>query len=280
MALWTPAETTTALWLDAADSSTLFDAVSGGSTPADGGSILRWEDKSGNGRHVTNASGANRPTRQTSSLGGAARFDGAGDRLAIGASDIWRNINGGLIAALRLTTNASAIRYICDIRTNNSAAVRALLEVGRTLNKSNVGGRRADADSFAFISSSANVSASYELQIGEYDYANAALRLWINGSLAAQNTSFQTAGFTDNTTSGSVTIGSANNGALGFLGDIAELVITHSIADRQKLEGYMLWDRGLESLLPADHPYKDAAPTIGGGIIPILRQHYAAQGAR
>jgi hypothetical protein len=154
------------------------------------------------------------------------------------------------------------------------------VEVGRTLNKSDVGGRRADANSFASISSSANVSASYELQIGEYDYANAALRLWINGSLAAQNTSFQTAGFTDNTTSGSVTIGSAVNASQGFLGDIAEFVIVHSIADRQKLEGYMLWDRGLESLLPADHPYKNAAPTIGGGIIPILRQHYAAQGAR
>ena len=40
-----------ALWLDAADEGTLFDAVSGGSTPGDGDTVARWEDKSGNDYH-------------------------------------------------------------------------------------------------------------------------------------------------------------------------------------------------------------------------------------
>lgn len=52
-----------ALWLDAADSSTLYDAVSGGNLVADGGAVARWEDKSGNGRHVTQSTLTNRPLR-------------------------------------------------------------------------------------------------------------------------------------------------------------------------------------------------------------------------
>lgn len=40
-------------WVDASDSSTLYDATTGGSLVADGGSVARMEDKSGNSRHVT-----------------------------------------------------------------------------------------------------------------------------------------------------------------------------------------------------------------------------------
>ena len=54
---WTPAQITTALWLDAADSTTLFDATIGGSLVVDGGTVRRWEDKSGNARHATNSTG-------------------------------------------------------------------------------------------------------------------------------------------------------------------------------------------------------------------------------
>jgi len=60
---FSPSDLSPALWLDANDSSTLFDATSGGSTPSNGGTVRRWEDKSTNGRHVTEATNA--PTRQT-----------------------------------------------------------------------------------------------------------------------------------------------------------------------------------------------------------------------
>lgn len=42
------------LWLDAADGDTLFDATSGGNfVTTNGGSVKRWEDKSGGGRHAS-----------------------------------------------------------------------------------------------------------------------------------------------------------------------------------------------------------------------------------
>jgi hypothetical protein len=64
--------------------------------------------------------------------------------------------------------------------------------------------------------------------------------------------------------------------------DIYEAVVikTNDVDERQLTEGYVAWRWGLQGSLPAGHPYENAAPAIGGGIIPILRQHYAAQGAR
>lgn len=71
------------LWLDASDSSTLYDATTGGSLVASDGSVARWEDKSGNSRHLTQSSSGNRPQRKTSIQNGKdiVRFDGTDDEL-------------------------------------------------------------------------------------------------------------------------------------------------------------------------------------------------------
>jgi hypothetical protein len=73
-----------ALWLDASDSSTLYDATTGGSLVGAGGAVARWEDKSGNARHATQATLANRPLRTLGVQGGkdVLAFDGSNDFLA------------------------------------------------------------------------------------------------------------------------------------------------------------------------------------------------------
>jgi hypothetical protein len=73
-----------ALWLDASDSSTLYDATTGGSLVGAGGAVARWEDKSGNARHATQATLANRPLRTLGVQGGkdVLAFDGSDDFLA------------------------------------------------------------------------------------------------------------------------------------------------------------------------------------------------------
>ena len=58
------------LWLDASDASTLFDATTGGSLVAADGGVARWEDKSGNARHATQATSGSRPLRKTSQQNG------------------------------------------------------------------------------------------------------------------------------------------------------------------------------------------------------------------
>lgn len=71
------------VWFDASDSLTLFDATTGGSFVAAGGAVARWEDKSGNGRHATQATSTKRPLRSTASVNGrdALLFDGSTDKL-------------------------------------------------------------------------------------------------------------------------------------------------------------------------------------------------------
>ena len=70
-----------ALWLDASDASTLYDATSGGSLVTADGAIARWIDKSGNARHPTQSTSAYRPIRKTAVKNGrdVIRFDGTDD---------------------------------------------------------------------------------------------------------------------------------------------------------------------------------------------------------
>ena len=52
-ALWTPAETTTLLWLDASDTAPITESS---------GSVSQWDDKSGNDFHSAQGTGARQPT--------------------------------------------------------------------------------------------------------------------------------------------------------------------------------------------------------------------------
>ena len=54
------------LWLDGSDSATMFDATSGGSAVEVDAAVARWEDKSGNARHFTQATSGVRPLRRSS----------------------------------------------------------------------------------------------------------------------------------------------------------------------------------------------------------------------
>ena len=78
------------LWLDASDAKTLFDQTSGGSLVAADGAVARWEDKSGNARHATQATSGSRPIRKSNQTNGldAILFDGTNDFLSLGSITI------------------------------------------------------------------------------------------------------------------------------------------------------------------------------------------------
>lgn len=71
-------------WHDASDVSTLYDATSNGSAVAADAAIARWEDKSGNGWHLINATSGERPLRKTAIQNSldCVLFDGIDDKLA------------------------------------------------------------------------------------------------------------------------------------------------------------------------------------------------------
>ena len=282
MALWTPAEIITALWLDASDSSTLFDAVSGGSLVAADGAVARWEDKSGNSGHATQSSAGARPVRKTSSQNSL-------DTLLFGASafvlssslSILRNLAGASIFSVRkYTTTPSSNRPSVYISTGDPAAARANV-TSNVSGKSATGGRRLDGDSFAGVASLASITSGFQTQCGVFDYANTTLSQYVDGNLDGFTAAFQSAGSTQNIDSSVVAFGGNSLGTF-FNGSIAEIIIIQaaiSSNERRLIEGYLAWKWGTEGSLPNDHPYKNAAPRTGA-LVTIIRQHYAAMGAR
>jgi hypothetical protein len=84
--------TGTAIWFDAADTSTILDAEgdNAASGAAFSGSVATWLDKSGNGNHVTNGTAGERPVYGVNTLNGNGliTFDGVNDRLLNGGVSI------------------------------------------------------------------------------------------------------------------------------------------------------------------------------------------------
>ena len=64
--------------MDASDTSTLYNATAGGSLVSVGGTVARWQDKSGNNRHAIQGTVNNRPIKSQNSLyfnGSTSFFD-------------------------------------------------------------------------------------------------------------------------------------------------------------------------------------------------------------
>jgi hypothetical protein len=279
MALWTPAAISTSLWLDAADSSTLFDAVSGGSLVAADGAVARWEDKSGNARHATQATLGSRPLRKTSIQNGldVLRFNGSYS-MAIGDLSLFKNIGFAVVATVAKVANVS--QFIFGAETNAAATRIGLSTSVNGLNSQRaILARRLDADGASFAQSSLLTNDSYRVQIGVFRFSEGTIENRDGADI--KTSSLPASGNTSNTNSTSIRIGSLGGGQLAN-GDIPEVLVFASAITADEIlivEGYLHWRWGLQGNLPANHPYKNAAPRTGA-LVTIIRQHYAAQGAR
>lgn len=114
--------TNLAIWLDASDTATLFDATSGGALVSVDGGVARWEDKSGNGRHFTQSTSANRPQRKTNQIGGleALAFDGTNDVLTR-SNEAWAfTYPITVFCVFRATTFAAPYNALWDFYTDSA----------------------------------------------------------------------------------------------------------------------------------------------------------------
>ncbi len=119
---WTPANISTALWFDAADAATLFNATSGGTAVAADGEVWRWEDKSGNGRHAIQGGATLRPVRKVgvrNSLD-AIRFDGSNDGLTHSLTSGTTTLT--LIACYKLNSLQSGYRGVVSAGSSGRMA--------------------------------------------------------------------------------------------------------------------------------------------------------------
>ena len=132
-----------AMWLDASDAATLYDATSGGSLVAADGTVARWEDKSGNARHLTQGTLANRPTRKTSMYNGRdiVRVFGSGDLMARTGFSVSNPVT--VFAVVYLSADVSGFRVaygfganVFAMGYNNTAQLYAFSSTGIAVSRS------------------------------------------------------------------------------------------------------------------------------------------------
>jgi len=273
MALWTPARTTTALWLDGADASTLYDATSGGSLVAADGAVARWEDKSGNARHVTQGTLGSRPTRKTSILNGrdVLRFDGSADGLETTFASF-----GTAYCVIAVAFSSAYTDNSMSILTSRSKTAALPINPQFGVNGTLAGDPiqfvvRDDASNAAIAAvSNLNLSNSTWNLFGGDRNGNSVANV-LNGTTIGTATATLGTITTTVTSIGYLYSGSIVNSAF-WLGDIAEIV-AGTLADRQRHEGYLAHKWGLAGNLPNDHPYKTNAPKYGvGGIAAAIAE--------
>lgn len=109
-----------ALALDASTPS-MYDATSGGSLVAANGGVARWEDISGNARHVTQGTSGARPLRKVASINGmdSVLFDGSDDELS-----------NTSVATADFFTGGTDTALFCVLKQDGTQGENTVLDVG------------------------------------------------------------------------------------------------------------------------------------------------------
>ena len=250
--VWTPAIISgLQLWLDASDTSTLFDSnVGGNNVTTNSTAIGRWQDKTGNGRNFIQATSNNRPVFLTNQLNGKSviSFDGLNDVLASSSSTtngLLSGVSGMSIFAVRKTKSTVSTAESTFIAYSNLTFTRLHLYVGAT-DSSNVSFRRIISDGVTTVTGGNDTAAvgSFGLYETVIDF-NPAVKTsssYKNGTLLSQNTNLTSTGSTA-AVAGNSGIGGAPGGTSFWADvDIAEIIIYGSAlttTQRQQVETYL-----------------------------------------
>ena len=225
-------------WLDATTG--LFDATSGGSAvTTDGGSVARWEDQSGNSRHITQSTLASQPILKTAIQNGKniIRFDGTNDILRRAGAFV----------------HAQGAATIFVVVSANSGVSDRLVVEGRTTTTNPL--------YMPIISASATLfQVLYRLDNTTIPLNNVSFGTAFNGTgfklVCALDSGTNFAGFINkvttnnqNYTRGTVTLDTFSIGGWAttierdfFPGDVAEVLIYNTAlgtSDRQSVENYL-----------------------------------------
>lgn len=215
-----------AAWWDFADALTLYDATTGGSLVGSGGAVARVEDKSGNGRHATQATSGNRPIRQSGIVGGkdVGRFDG---------DDFLQTPSVSIFGAYTIAFVAKSTSWVAGYRGVVSHAYESSTNTAKGVAFGIAGSSFEDwagGDYLSFGSGylgSSNPralgpsSSGSDFRIAAVILSSSISKIYVNGVLAS--TRKESAG-TPATGSGTINIGRFLTTEC-WLGDIAEIVV-------------------------------------------------------
>ncbi len=114
---------------------------------SDGNAVSTWSDLSGNGKDLTQTTGANQPLYKTGILGGnpVVRFDGSNDNMSQPANN---DSSSTYIAVIvRLSSGSTGFRGICNAGAADATGTMLLLRLGTQDKWGTWGGSEAPANS-------------------------------------------------------------------------------------------------------------------------------------
>ena len=255
MALWTPALIDTALWLDAADEATLI-LISN--------LLAEWRDKSGHERHPDNVTAARRPAVS------ADGFNSGHRAVNFAGTEKFLELDGGFITDafsvfLAHSGGAQNERVIDQRGTGSLGAVKGW-QIKNYHTSSDVvtaddGGGNYRGNREEGGTSAARITSTVFPEGGEINF-------YRNGTLYVDRANGGSVPTDVNNTGLKIRIGgnAAGGTTQDFTGLLAEVILCDypvNAEERQKIEGYLAHKWGLAASLPAEHPYKSAAPAYG-----------------
>jgi hypothetical protein len=253
--LWTPALVRPAVWLDAADLSTI--TISTG--------VSEWRDKSGNGANATQAASAARPAYSPVAFSGLPGIttDGADDRLEIVTTLSQGNLTHAVYWVMRVIgagSGSDGYRPLIGVRPSAGQDLGALIY-------RNPSGLAASYPYYAqptigSFDGGPAIAANNTSNIFAFQLNGTGWGAWQNGILLG--TTSPAAGAPTTVNTGFFLGCQLSPGR--FTNAVYAEVLGFSFATtltRLRIEGYLAWKWGLTGNLPATHPFKNRPPLIG-----------------
>lgn len=243
-------------WYDAADPSTIT---------LNGSTVSEWRDRSASVRHVSQATAANQPAFNSSAFNSRAAlvFNGTSHILTRNDSFLYAQGGACFLAAFSATSGAVDRYLIAEGSSSSANPIYGLVDFGSTTDA--IGAfLRNDAGTGIFP------AGNTALVNGVFTGATAIAGMLDTGSQLSglfNGTASTPLAYTrtNPVTMNRFAIGGLQRAAAGSWAPITTagvvLATALSLADRQKVEGFLAHRNGITVRLPNDHPFKTLAPT-------------------
>jgi hypothetical protein len=242
------------LWLDAADSNTVFTDTAGTTLAGNGNTVARWNDKSNSQCNATQSTAGSRPAYVTNQ---AVKFTGV-----VGVGTNTQQFTFTNTSVFPVGTSPATYFIVTRPYSGNQILSYGSYSAGNPTHRT-----------FASFGGAINI-IRFAYETGSIDISDASRRnassiissvldnalttsLFVNGGLQQRRDLMSTVP-TFNTGSSSFVLGDFLVGGNPYYGDISEVIMFNRALqndERQQVEGYLAWKWGMINTLPVTHPY-------------------------
>jgi hypothetical protein len=231
------------MWMDGAD------PAGTGVVPSNGTVLSTWTDKSGKSYSAT---GVNSPTVVTN---------------AVNSKSVVSYIGSYSYSTIAAGVFSTAMNIFFVYKVNGGVTYMAPMTRGQGNNGSPIdqyngtrflGGGSYNNIQSAYSHASATSTTLFTQLIQQSP--STTYNEYVNGSTTA---SASGTGFSASDAASYVYIATRDDKVTSFNGYMCELIVYNQmigLTAQQKIEGYLAWKWGIQASLPAEHPYKSAAP--------------------